>query len=729
MFFLDCSFITFLVEIGKAVEKQNGGYYLSETKLRRDNGKDNQKLATLRLSKQKNYICIMKKPYIPTPLFFSLLFFLGSSIPAQQEIGRLTVDRYLSWEDVENAQLSPDDQQIIYTRRWVDAVNDNWESSLWIMNVDGKKNRFLVDGSSPKWSPDGTRIAFLASGKPGGTQVFVRWMDAEGAISQVSRLNESPSNIAWSPDGNSIAFQMVVPPDDGELWDINMPPKPNEADWTGNPTIIDRLNYRRDRVGYYPKGYRHIFTIPADGGTPHRLTHGDWHHDSYKWMPDGKAIVFESLRVEDAEYQWRESEIYSVDVNSGEIHQLSKRKGPDRGPVPSPDGRYIAYTGHDWSDDTYIEEGLYFMKADGSKPERIAGEMGRRPGNITWSEDGSGVYYNAAMEGTSNLYFAPLSGKPRPVTKGKHMLRVTDIGKRGLVVGTLSSYHIPTNLVSFTIRKPSQIQTLYVSNKTHLSEVKLGEVEEIWYKSVDDFRIQGWIVKPPDFTPSKKYPLILRIHGGPHAMYNGGFDFKNQDHAANGYVVLYTNPRGSSGYGSAFGNAIKNAYPDKDFDDLMAGVDEVLSRGYIDEKNLFVYGGSGGGVLTAWIVGHTDRFTAAVSKAPVINWISFVGTTDGSSWYYNFAKLPWEDPSEHLRRSPLMYVGNVTTPTMLMTGEKDLRTPMEQTEQYYKALKLRKVPTAMIRLTDGWHSRSRPPTNFIRVQLYLRNWFERFSVE
>jgi dipeptidyl aminopeptidase/acylaminoacyl peptidase len=671
----------------------------------------------------------MKKLYITTQLFFSLLFLLGSSTPAQQEIGRLTVDRYLSWEDVENAQLSPDGQQIIYTRRWVDAVNDNWESSLWIMNVDGKKNRFLVDGSSPKWSPDGTRIAFLASGKPGGTQIFVRWMDAEGAVSQISRVTDSPSNITWSPDGTSIAFQMVVPPDDGELWNINMPPKPNEADWTGNPTIIERLNYRRDRVGYHPKGYRHIFIIPADGGTPHRLTHGDWHHNSYKWMPDGKAIVFESLRVEDAEYQWRESEIYSVEVNSGEIRQLSKRKGPDRGPVPSPDGRYIAYTGHDWSDDTYIEEGLYFMKADGSKPERIAGEMGRRPGNITWAEDGSGVYYNAAMEGTSNLYFAPLSGKPRPVTKGKHMLRVTDIGKRGLAVGTLSSYHVPKNLVSFTIRKPSQIQTLYVSNKTHLSEVKLGEVEEIWYKSVDDFRIQGWIVKPPDFNPSKKYPLILRIHGGPHAMYNGGFDFKNQDHAANGYVVLYTNPRGSSGYGSAFGNAIKNAYPDKDFDDLMAGVDEVLSRGYIDEKNLFVYGGSGGGVLTAWIVGHTDRFTAAVSKAPVINWISFVGTTDGSSWYYNFAKLPWEDPSEHLRRSPLMYVGNVTTPTMLMTGEKDLRTPMEQTEQYYKALKLRKVPTAMIRLTDGWHSRSRPPTNFIRVQLYLRNWFERFSVE
>jgi dipeptidyl aminopeptidase/acylaminoacyl peptidase len=309
------------------------------------------------------------------------------------------------------------------------------------------------------------------------------------------------------------------------------------------------------------------------------------------------------------------------------------------------------------------------------------------------------------------------------------MLSVSDIGRRGLAVGTLTSPHLPRNLVSFEVKDPERMRTLHVTNKTHLAEVELGELEEIWYTSVDDLRIQGWIVKPPDFDPAKKYPLILRIHGGPHGMYNGGFDFKNQDHAANGYVVLYTNPRGSSGYGSPFGNAIKNAYPDKDYDDLMAGVDEVISRGYIDERNLFVYGGSGGGVLTAWIVGHTDRFTAAVSKAPVINWLSFVGTTDGSSWYRNFASLPWEDPSEHLRRSPLMYVGNVTTPTMLMTGERDLRTPMEQTEQFYKALKLRKVPTAMVRLTDGWHSRSSPPTNFIRVQLHLRNWFERFAVK
>jgi len=671
----------------------------------------------------------MKKTILHQFVFLSVLLILCAPSAAQEKAGRLTVDRYLDWEDVANPQLSPDSRRIVYARRWVDGANDRWKTSLWIMGADGGRNRFLVDGSSPRWSPDGTQIAFLAAGEPQGTQIFVRWMDAEGAVSQVSRLAAPPSNINWSPDGKFIAFQMVVPPKDDGRWNIKMPARPKNANWTGSPVIIDRLQYRRDRIGYLPEGFRHIFVIPADGGTPRQVTNGNWHHDSFRWMPDGKSILFQSLRVEDSEYQWRESEIYAVDVASGGVRQLSRREGPDSGPVPSPDGRFIAYTGYDHSDDTYVEEGIYVMNADGSNPRRIAGEMGRRPGNMTWAADSSGLYFTAAVRGTSNLYLAPLNGDPRPITKGNHMLSVADIGSDGMAVGTLTAYHVPKNLVSLSVREPARIKTLHVTNKTHIAEVALGEVEEVWYNSVGDYRIQGWIVKPPDFDPSKKYPLILRIHGGPHGMYNCGFDFKNHNHAANGYVLLYTNPRGSSGYGSPFGNAIKNAYPDKDFDDLMTGVDEVISRGYIDDRNLFVYGGSGGGVLTAWIVGHTDRFTAAVSKAPVINWVSFVGTTDGTSWYYNFAKLPWDDPSEHLRRSPLMYVGNVKTPTALMTGEKDLRCPLEQTEQFYQALKLRKVPTAMIRLTDGWHSRSLPPTNFIRVQLYLRNWFERFMVE
>jgi dipeptidyl aminopeptidase/acylaminoacyl peptidase len=649
-------------------------------------------------------------------------------VSAQDLDDRLTVDRYLDWEDVRSPRLSPDGAHIVYQRQWIDAVNDREESSVWIMGADGSRNRYLVDGSSPVWSPDGSRIAYVAPGEPEGPQIFVRWMDDEGAVSQVTRVTESPSNLEWAPDGESIAFTMLVPAAIDPQWHIDMPSRPDGAEWTASARIEERLRYRADGRGWLPNGHQHVFVVQADGGTPRQVTTGDWNHSGHRWMPDGASIVFSSLRVEDAERQWRESEIYAVDVTTGEIRQLSDRKGPDGGPVPSPDGRWIAYQGYDWTTDTYRENGLYVMAADGSGSRLIADEHGRRLADLTWAADGNGVYFTAQRMGTSNLYFAPVQGDARAVTEGKHMLSVSDIGADGSAVGRFSSPHVPAEIVRFDVDAPGTFVTLHATNRTHMAEVELGEVEELWYESEPGVRIQGWIVRPPDFDPSRKYPLILRIHGGPHSMYNAGFDFKNQNHAAHGYVVLYTNPRGSSGYGSDFGNAIKFDYPGPDFVDLMAGVDEVISRGYIDERNLFVYGGSGGGVLTAWIVGHTDRFTAAVSKAPVINWTSFIGTTDGPGWYRNFEHMVWDDPSEHLRRSPLMYVGNVTTPTMLMTGEKDLRTPMEQTEQFYRALRMKGVPTAMVRLTDGWHSRNRPPTNFIRVQLYLRNWFERHKV-
>lgn len=644
---------------------------------------------------------------------------------AERPTDRITLDLYLDWETVADPQVSPDGRQIVYTRRWVDKLNDRWESSLWIMNADGSRNRHLIDGSSPRWSPDGSRIAFLARGEPSGSQIFVRWMDDEGAVTQITRLTEAPSNITWSPDGRYIAFTMLVPK--RERWNIDLPARPRGARWTEDPIIETRLNFRRDRQGWLPQGHRHIFVVPADGGTPRQITSGDWDHGAPSWTPDGRHILFSSLRVEDAEYRWRESDIYAVDVATGEIRQLTTRSGPDNDPVVSPDGRYVAYTGYDWTDDTFVESRLYVMGIDGSNPRSLTDDLDRSPSNVFWAPDGSGIYFTAASEGTQNLYFAPLRGPVRKVTDGYHMLAVTGASPNGLAVGTLTSPHEPGDVVAFELRAPSRIRRLTAVNDDVLAGRKLGEVEEIWYTSFDGLRIQGWIVKPPDFDPSKKYPMMLSIHGGPHSMYNVGFNFGWQEHAANGYVVLYTNPRGSSGYGSAFGNAIKRAYPGRDYDDLMIGVDSLIARGYIDERNLFVYGCSGGGVLTAWIVGHTDRFAAASANCPVTNWLSFVGTTDGAGWYRNFDKLPWEDPSEHLRRSPLMYVGNVKTPTMLMTGENDLRTPISQTEEFYMALKMRQVPTAMIRFRDEWHGTTSRPSNFMRTQLYLRSWFERFA--
>jgi dipeptidyl aminopeptidase/acylaminoacyl peptidase len=645
----------------------------------------------------------------------------------QPRSDRLTLDLFLDWQDVSSPQLSPDGKQIVYSRGWVDKVNDRRSSSIWIMNADGSRNRFLLNGSSPQWSPDGTRIAFVAPGEPRGAQIFVRWMDDEGAVSQITRLEKAPSAIAWSPDGKHLAFSMLVPK--RESWPIQLPGRPEGAKWTETPRIVTALNYRRDRSGFVEEGSRHIFVVSADGGRPRQLTEGDFNHGNPEWTPDGREILFSGLRVPEAEYEWRESEIYAVDVASRQIRQLTQRRGPDNNPVVSPDGKLVAYTGYDWTTDTWRDSRLYVMNIDGSNPRVLTEELDRSPSSLVWAPDGSGIYFNVDNEGSRNLYFASLRGQVRAVTQGKHMLNVTSLNRNGQAVGLRTSGTVPNDVVTFSLRSPQQIRRLTAVNDEPPAGRKLGEVEEIWYGSVDDFRIQGWIVKPPDFDPNKKYPLMLEIHGGPHSMYNVGFSFARQEHAANGYVILYTNPRGSTGYGSAFGNAIKNAYPGKDYDDLMNGVDEVLRRGYIDEQNMFVFGCSGGGVLTSWIVGHTDRFAAASANCPVTNWLSFVGTTDGSSWYRNFEKFPWEDPSEHLRRSPLMYVGNVKTPTMLMTGVNDLRTPMPQTEEYYQALKVLKVPTAMIRFNDEWHGTSSRPSNFLRTQLYLRSWFERYSTK
>ena len=491
--------------------------------------------------------------------------------------------------------------------------------------------------------------------------------------------------------------------------------------------MVTRADYRQDRIGFVDEGWRHIFVVPSEGGTARQLTDGYWNHSTGEWTLDGEELVFSSLRTEDSELAWRESEVYAVNVVSSSIRQLTTRRGQDGSPLPSPTGDLIAYRGVDFHTDTYRNSGVYVMNLDGSNPRLISGDFDESINGMQWAHDGSGLYLTVSAEGARNLYFVSTTGGVSELTSGDHMLSLSSLTADGLAVGTFTSPHVPSDIVAFALDNPGVRTQLTHVNEDVLGGVTLGDVEEIWYESVDGFQIQGWILKPPDFDPSRKYPLMLSIHGGPHGMYNVGFNFAWQEHAANGYVILYTNPRGSSGYGSAFGNSIKNAYPGKDFDDLMNGVDLVLERGYVDDENLFVYGCSGGGVLTSWVVGHTNRFAAASANCPVINWLSFVGTTDGIGWYRNFESLPWDDPSEHLRRSPLMYVGNVTTPTMLMTGVNDLRTPMPQTEEYYSALKVMGVETAMIRFNNEWHGTSRTPSNFLRTQLFLREWFKKHA--
>jgi dipeptidyl aminopeptidase/acylaminoacyl peptidase len=659
----------------------------------------------------------------------------GSGLAAQSGRGDsvLTIGQYLDWEQVADPQLSPDGSQIVYTRRWVNRIDDRWDSALWIMGADGSRNRFLTRGSAARWSPDGTRILYVAEGEPKGSQIFVRWMDAEGATSQVTRLTESPGNVRWSPDGRSISFTALVRKADP--WKVDLPAAPEGARWTEAPRVVRRMHYRQDRQGFMQDGWVHLFVVPADGGTARQLTSGEWHVGArsdglgggagYDWTPDGRTIVFDGHREPDADRNYRNAHIHAVDVASGAVRQLTTRPGTWTDPVVSRDGRLVAFVGQDSSRMSYRADNLYVMALDGSGVRRISGDLDRDPGNLVWAPDHSGVYFTAGDRGTSNVHFAAANGSGvRRVTEGTHMLSLASLDRQLNAVGVRTAPHEPGDVVRYSVRRFAGATALTAVHADVLAGRALGAVEEIWYTSSGGTRVQGWLVKPPGFDPAQRYPLILEIHGGPHGMYNVGFNWTFQYFAARGNLVLYTNPRGSTGYGTAFGNAIERAYPSVDYDDLMAGVDAVIARGSVDTTRMYVGGCSGGGVLSSWVIGHTNRFAAAAVRCPVTNWISMAGTTDIPYFTYNFFDAPfWEKPDQWLRQSSLMYVGNVTTPTVVMTGELDLRTPMPQTEEYFAALRYRGIETVMLRFHGEYHGTSSRPSNFMRTALYMLDWY------
>ena len=678
----------------------------------------------------------------------AMLLAVGAASPSAAQEKRsdtlLTVQHYLDLEQVAAPRISPDGKQVVYTRRYVNKLEDRWDATLWIMNVDGSHNRMLGKGASAVWSPDGTRLAYLAEGEPRGMQVFVRYMDAEGATSQATRTDQSPADVRWSPDGKWLGFSMVVPTP--RTWKIDMPEAPRGARWTAAPRYETSLHFRQDGRGLTDPGNRHLFVVPADGGTPRQLTSGNWNVGSrfdaldgavgWDWTPDGRAIVFDAFADSTGDMNYRSSNIHVVDVQTGAMRRLTSQDGAWSSPIVSPDGRKIAYRGYTQVKDSYHASELFVMNADGSGPQKLTGDLDRDVGDVSWAPDGSGIYFTVQDRGMSNVYFAAAAGGARPVTTGEQMLTGFSIApKAGATlagVGVRSTAKQPGDIVRVALRggtaRPGEVTALTHVNEDLLARIKLGEVERVTYVSTGGTRVEGWIVKPPGFDASRKYPLIMEIHGGPHGMYNGAFNYQFQNFAANGFVVLYTNPRGSTGYGSAFGNAIQRAYPSVDYDDLMAGVDTVVARGYVDTQSMYVGGCSGGGVLSSWVIGHTNRFAAAAVRCPVINWLSFAGQTDVPLFTYNFFDKPfWEDPEKWMKQSPIMYVGNVTTPTVVMTGVLDLRTPIPQSEEYYAALKMRGVPAALLRFEGEFHGTGSKPSNFMRTQLYMMSWYKQWK--
>ncbi len=663
-----------------------------------------------------------------------LLYLLSIPLRSQNDPHLQPVDIF-DLEFMSEPQISSDGSRILYVRNFKDIMTDKNLSNIWMIDHNGSNSQPLTSGNhrdtSPRWSPDGTRVLYL-SDKDGSSQLYLRWLDS-GAEAKITNLNQSPSNISWSPDGKWIAFTMFVMAKSEHLAELSG--KPEGAKWNDAPTFIDKLTYRADGQGYLKNGYNQLFIISHEGGTPRQLTYAANHIQSAEWAVDGSGLFFHANLHPDSEYNPRDSEIHRINLDDLEVTTLTDRRGVDSYPKISPDGGSIVYTGYDDRYQGYQNDKIYLMNVDGSESREIPTGLDRRISNITWAADGKGVYFLYEDKGSQKLAYSTLSGKisdvaenvgglstGRPYTFGAY-----SVANNGNYAYTMGTPEYPSDLAAGGSRtRPKRLTNL---NHDLFSFRKLGVVEEIWFKSSHDDRdIQGWICYPPDFDPTKKYPMILEIHGGPFLAYGPWFSFEVQLFAAAGYVVLYANPRGSASYGEEFGNAIHHNYPGEDYHDLMSGVDAVLEKGFVDPDQLYVTGGSGGGVLTAWIVGNTDRFRAAVVAKPVINWYSFVLYSDGASYHqYWFPGLPWKNQEHYMKRSPISLVGNVTTPTLLLTGESDFRTPIAETEQYYRALKLQKVETGMVRIPGASHGIAVRPSNLMAKVANILAWFGKYS--
>ena len=650
---------------------------------------------------------------------------------------------FLDFESVSNPQISPDGSTVLYTRRRVDKLKDRQVSTLWLMDADGGRHRQLMDGGAGFWSPDGTRIAFMKADANDKAQIFVRFMDGEGLVTQVTNFEHEPRSLSWSPDGKQLAFVARVPLED--KWSVNLPGRPKGATWTEDPVVIDTLHYRQDRVGYTNSGYDHIFVVPTTGGTPRQITDGDWNvgqrglgviagSPRLEWSPDGKLIAFDGPGKAIGADNWFESHINLVNVETREITVLTDGQGTYGDPAFSPDGQRIAFSGYPDHNTSYPVPNLYTVDVNGLDERLLADELPDGPTGLQWTRDSREVLFTMNDRGARNLHAADMRGRMRAVTEGAQVVTLASVADSGALAMTFSRSDLPAAIaVAGSADDEVTLSALTDVNGDVLFGKTLGRVEEIWYDATaetgESARVQGWIVYPPDFDETKTYPLMLSIHGGPHAMSNGAFNFTFQEFAARGYVVLYTNPRGSTGYGSAFANAIEHRYPGPvDYADLMAGVDTVLERGFVDADRMFVTGCSGGGVLTTWVIAQTNRFKAAAALCPVVNWIGMSGTTDVVGWLYNFFPEPfWENPQPWLDHSTIMHVGKVETPTLLMTGTRDLRTPLGEAEEYFAALKIRGVPTRLVPMVNEYHGTRSIPSNYLRTSLMMRKWFDEFD--
>ena len=660
------------------------------------------------------------------------------AVPASGPGRYFTGSDLFSLEVATDPQISPDGRTIAYVRQSNDVMTDKAHPTIWLVDVATGQQSPLVAGAgsyfSPRWSPDGTRLAYVGA-EAGSPQLYVRWM-ASGESARVTGLPDSPESLAWSPDGRRIAYSMFVPDDDAHLG--SAPPKPEGAKWADPLQFISAVTYRTDEGGYVKSGYQQIFWVPSDGGAPTQLTFGPTNAGSQvSWTPDGRSLLFSANLSKDWERQVNEAEVYRLSIDGGAPVALTDRKGPDLEPAVSPDGRMVAYVGFDDIGHANQDTKLSVINIDGSGKRILTANFDRAVVDPVWAADGRSIYVRYDEHGSNHVARVGLDGSVRDIAGG---LTGSELD-RPYSGGQFSVSH--NGVVAVTagdILHPSDVAVAAgggLRKLTHLNHQldtkTLGQPQKLAVLSSYDRKpIETWMITPPDFDPARKYPLILEIHGGPWGAYGPSFSTDDQLYAAAGYVVIFANPRGSTSYGQAFADEIEQNYPSHDYDDLMSAVDAAIATGHVDPNNLFVTGGSGGGVLTAWIVGKTDRFRAAATQKPMVELASFALTTDFAALFSPYWRKgwPWEDPQGYWKYSPISLVGNVKTPTLVVVGSDDYRTPVNQAEQYYTALQMRGVPTMLVKVPGAAHGTiaARPSQAAAKASAIIA-WFERYRTD
>ncbi len=677
--------------------------------------------------------------------FLSLL--LSLCAPAADK-RLITAEDLYSFTWVADPQISPDGSQVAYTQVRVNAKKDGYDTSLFLVSSAGGPPRPLTNGpqdSAPRWSPDGKRLAFLRASTGTPTQppqIFILPINGGEAV-QLTNLPKGAAAPVWSPDGKQIAFTSTTLPEDLGMKD----------DEKSDVRVINRAVYRFNGAGYTDFDRpAHIWTVPVPVplDAPQKaaqLTSGRFPESDLQWAPNAARIYFTSNRDLEPYYQPDGAALYSVDLATRAIAPVAQLEGAISNIAIDPSGARAAFVAalrgkpirsHSQSD-------LWVAPLAGGPPRNLTAafdnDINSTPGGDQappraassskpiWTPDSRFLFLNAAEQGRSNLKrFDTQSGVIDHLTSGNHSVFAWSASANASTLALAIS--TPTNIGDIYLLDVSsrKLTRLTHSNAALSENVKLSEPEMIWYPSFDGRKIQAWVQFPPDRDPSKKYPLILNIHGGPHAAYGYTFDHEFQWMAAKGYAVLYPNPRGSTSYGQDFANIIQYRYPGDDYLDLMAGVDELIRRGWADPARLAITGGSGGGVLTNWAIGHTTRFQAAVSQRSIADWRDFWYTADFAlfqpTW---FRAAPWQDEADFKARSPITYIDKVKTPSMFIEGEADLRTPPAAGgEQMFRALKFLKVPTVLVRFPGESHelSRSGKPTHRVERLQHILRWFD-----